>query len=129
LLAVLLVTAALLVRLAVPAGFMPVPGGGFAITICTGYGPLSPATAVMPATPHAMSDMHHGNAGDDGGSVVSSPCAFADLAMPALSAADPVLLAAALLFILAAALVRAPDLPVRAYSRVRPPLRGPPLLA
>jgi hypothetical protein len=128
-LAALLVAAALLVRLAVPAGFMPVPGGGFAITICTGYGPLSPTTTAMPDAPHAMPDMHHQDVGEDGGSVVSSPCAFADLAMPALSAADPVLLAAALLFVLAAALARAPDLPVRAFPRLRPPLRGPPLLA
>ena len=107
---------------------MPVPGGGFAITICTGYGPFSPAATAMPAAPHAMPDMHHGDTGEDSGSVLSNPCAFADLAMPALSAADPVLLAAALLFILAAALLRALDLTARAFPRLRPPLRGPPLL-
>jgi hypothetical protein len=36
--ALLLVVAALLVRLLIPAGWMPAAAGGFSITVCTGMG-------------------------------------------------------------------------------------------
>ena len=104
--------AALLLRLTVPAGFMPVlDQGRLALTICPGSGS---------ATESGMA--HH----DGGQPKTDSNCAFADLAVPAVAGADPVLAAAALLFLIVAGLLPAAALPPGAALRLRPPLRGPP---
>ncbi|HEX8124553.1 MAG TPA: hypothetical protein VF548_03125 [Allosphingosinicella sp.] len=117
--------AALLLRLAVPAGYMPVAGqGGLALTLCPGGGPLAAAAGSDHGDP-SMPGPDHG--GDPSGSARS--CAFADLAVPAIGGADPLQLAAALIFLMAAGLVPASPLPPRAALRLRPPLRGPPLPA
>ena len=115
-LAGLLVAAALALRVLVPAGFMPsVENGRVVIAICTGYGPM---TMAMPGMDHQ----------DDGKSEqAKSPCAFADLALPAIGSADPVLLAAAIRYILALSLVLVVAQRVQPIARLRPPLRGPPL--
>jgi hypothetical protein len=103
--------AALSLRLAVPAGFMPVlDSGGPALTLCSGQ-------ATAPGMAHHEQD----------GPKADSGCAFADLALPMIRGADPVLLAAALLVILAAGLFHAAALPSGAALRLRPPLRAPPL--
>ncbi|QKS01890.1 hypothetical protein F9288_01725 [Sphingomonas sp. CL5.1] len=116
----MIVAAALAVRVLVPAGFMPtLDGGRIVIGICNGYGPATMAIAI-PGLEH-----HDGEDGDR----AHSPCAFADLALPMIGGADPVQLAGALLFILALALLLAEALPPRAAARLRPPLRGPPLVA
>ncbi len=108
--------AALMLRLAVPAGFMPaLHHGQLSLAICSGYG----TAAAEPA--HEMASPDKPKA--DGS------CAFADLALPLVGGADPVQLAAALLFILAAALVFGAVPPRRAGLRLRPPLRGPPFPA
>lgn len=108
--------AALMLRLAVPAGFMPVVHHGqLGLAICSGYG----NAAAGPD--HAMGSPDKPKA--DGS------CAFADLALPLIGGADPVQLGAALLFIMAAALFFAALLPPRAGLRLRPPLRGPPIPA
>jgi hypothetical protein len=71
-----------------------------------------------------------GDAGGDHSEAASKaqPCAFAGLGHGALGGADPVLLAAALAFILLVgfAPLRAP--PARDIAFLRPPLRGPPSL-
>jgi hypothetical protein len=106
--------AALLLRLLVPAGFMPsLAGGQLTVSICTGYGAQQVQLAV-PAREHGS---------------VASPCAFADLSLPLLAGADPIQLAAALAFVLALALLLAFALPARRLAHLRPPLRGPPTLA
>lgn len=116
----LIVAAALLVRLLVPAGFMPVfAGGAVTIAVCTGDGPMQ---VIIPAP--GATGQH-----DDRGGHATSPCAFADLALPAIGGADPVLLAAALLFVIAAALAAVAAAPHRRIAHLRPPLRGPPLPA
>lgn len=123
-LAALVVLAALAVRLAVPAGYMPVVGvDGVTLSICTGAGPLQ-----MAASGHDMHNMHnmhnmpHGQQDID----TQGRCAFADLALPAIGGADPFQLAAALAFILAVGLVPLVPLVLRDIPRLRPPLRGPP---
>jgi hypothetical protein len=114
LLALAIGLAGLMLRLAVPAGFMPVlDHGQLTLTLCSGYGAAS-----VPA-------LHHGQ----GEPSADNSCAFADLALPLVGGADPVQLAAALLFIAAAALFFAAVLPPSAGLRLRPPLRGPPLPA
>lgn len=114
----LLLAAAMLLRLLVPAGFMPmVQDGAIALAICQGSGP----PLVSPAT-HGMK--HHGEAPVK----TSEGCAFADLALPLLGGAPPVLLAALLLLAFAVALHFRAQPPSRAAPRLRPPLRGPPLI-
>ncbi|OYW47041.1 MAG: hypothetical protein B7Z33_01370 [Sphingomonadales bacterium 12-68-11] len=110
-LAVLVVLVALALRIVVPGGFMPAfAQGGVTITICHGDG-SSQSTIPVPVKtlPGA-----------------SQTCAFADLDLPALGAVDPVLLAVALAFAIALGLAASAPLRLRAFARLRPPLRGPP---
>ncbi|RDE06419.1 hypothetical protein DVW87_01475 [Sphingomonas aracearum] len=120
----LLLLAALAMRVVVPAGFMPVfDGGRVTLALCDGFGPVAPAApaAAMPDMAHGHGPVHEHPT--DG---ATSPCAFADLALPALGAADPIVLLAALAFVAVLALLQAP-LPLPALARrLRPPLRGPP---
>lgn len=115
--------AGLMLRLAVPAGFMPVMNHGqLTLTICSGYGATASEPADRTASAAASGEHHHRDKAKADGS-----CAFADLSLPLIGGADAVQLAAALLFIIAAALFFAAVLPPRAALRLRPPLRGPPL--
>lgn len=119
-LAALVLAAALLLRVLVPAGFMPTwVDGRVTLTICPGTTPAMPAVARHGAAMPGMA--HH-----EDKSTAQSPCAYADLALPALGSANPALLAAALAFVLALALHRAIPLPPRSADRLRPPLRAPP---
>lgn len=116
-LAALILAAALLLRVLVPAGFMPVNDHGrVVIAICSG---TSAGAMTMPGM------KHH----DSGGDMAKSPCAFADLALPMQGGADPVLLVAALAFVALLALVRAVPVAPRGPRNLRPPLRGPPAIA
>ena len=113
-----------MLRLAVPAGFMPVlHHGQLSLTICSGYGTAA-VQAARTASPLSGTEHH-----DEGKPQADGSCAFADLALPLIGGADPLQLAAAFLFILAAALFFAAVPPRRAGLRLRPPLRGPPLPA
>ena len=116
-----LVALALLMKLLVPTGFMPVVRGhSVTVEICTGMGPQT-MTMAMPGMAHKSGKADHSKA--------DMPCAFAGLALPSLAAADPLLLAAAILFVLATAF-RAPVARlVQRTERLRPPLRGPPAAA
>lgn len=123
LLALAIGLAALALRLAVPAGYMPMlDHGRLALTICPEAGPVvaGPSHETAASAPGAL---HH----DEGSSEARGSCAFADLALPLIGAADPVQLAAALVFIIAAGLFVGAVLPTPAALRLRPPLRGPPL--
>jgi hypothetical protein len=121
-LAAWLVAMALMMKMLVPAGFMPSATGGFmTVQLCTGMGPQT-VTMALPgkAGEHDGQDQH---------GKVDQPCAFSGLAAPTLAAADAVLLAAAIAFILAAAFMpAAPPMAVR-RAFLRPPLRGPPGIA
>ncbi|WP_423601824.1 hypothetical protein [Sphingomonas sp. MS122] len=114
-----LLALALVMKLAVPPGFMPVAASGqIMVLVCTQFGPQHVAIDVpgMPAKP-------------DDGAKMDQPCVFAGLGLAWLPGADPALLAAALVFILALgfAAVGVPRLARTPY--LRPPLRGPPLTA
>jgi hypothetical protein len=138
LLAALILTAALMVRILMPAGFMPVvEQGRITIVFCSGIAP-QPAPMAMPGMAHsAMAGMSHGAMAPHaptsreapGGSKVDAPCAFAGLAMPALSGADPFLLAATLAFLMVLAIWAPERRSFQAAVRLRPPLRGPPARA
>jgi len=116
-----LVAAALLLKVLIPAGFMPgMANGMMMVQLCTGQG----AQTVMMEIPGKAGDH---DKGDDKRAEI--PCAFSGLSAPTLAAADPVLLAVAISFIIATAFraFSRPDLRRRVY--LRPPLRGPPATA
>lgn len=116
-----LIAAALLMKVFVPAGYMPVmAGGSIAIELCSGFGPEKMAMA-MPG----MGD-HHGKG--DRSDRDDMPCGFAGHAPASMAAADPILLVIAITFIVAT-LFRMPlSWPVRRAEYLRPHLRGPPAI-
>lgn len=106
---------ALLVKLVVPAGFMPViDNGRIVISICSGTGPMALS---IPDLGHGPSDSHGKS---------EQPCLFSGLSASSLAATDPVVLAAAILFILALGLLPARTPAAMAPAYLRPPTRGPP---
>lgn len=120
-LAALLLALALCVKAIVPAGFMPGSDERFiTVSVCTdASGGLMTRQIAIPGKGDAAQD-HARSKGE---------CAFAGLAMAVIGGADVVLLATALAFILALGFAERPVLAQRDASRLRPPLRGPPLAA
>ncbi len=123
-LALVLLALAMAVRALVPAGFMisATSDRFLTVTICAdASGTPKEMRIAIPDKDDGGND--HPEAADKG-----QPCAFAGLGHAALGGTDPVLLAAALAFILLIGLapLRAP--PARDISFLRPPLRGPPSL-
>jgi len=109
----------MMMKVLVPAGFMPtLDHGEIVISICSGTGPM---TMVM-----AMPGMEHGKKGDSQHGKTEQPCAFSGLSAPSLAAADPILLALAILFVMALALRPMVPSVVQQRPHLRPPLRGPP---
>lgn len=125
LLAWLMVGAALAMKVLVPAGFMPVAekNGTITVRICSGTldGPMTMEMA-MPGLPGGKGDHHKSGKAE-------MPCAFAGLAMPMLSGADPLLLVLAIALIMALASRVLPPAVPRRSAYLRPPLRGPPITA
>ena len=118
----LICAATLLLRLLVPSGYMiDRVSGHFTITICSGI--AAPAvTTAMPGMHGEMPD--HGKPGDHG--KAEMPCAFSGFSAAALSATDPLQLAALIVFIMGAVFARRTLPPCVAWAYLRPPLRGPP---
>lgn len=110
---------ALALKTLLPGGFMTVAQGKtMTVMLCSGTGPASITVQVPMESDHQP----------DSGKAADTHCAFSALGSPALAAADPVLLEAALLFAFVLALL-APTLPlVQRPSYLRPPLRGPPAI-
>ena len=118
-----LVALALLLKLVVPTGYMiGTENGALTIELCSGAGPMKMA---MP-----MAGMVHGSDHKDDHAKADMPCAFAGLTLPSLAAADPLLLAAAIGFIIRTVFrTSAHAAPGRVPPYLRPPLRGPPAAA
>jgi hypothetical protein len=123
-LTLVLLALALAVKALVPAGFMIAPAGErfLTVTIC------SDATGVPKQMQIAIPDKDgtggdHAKAADKG-----QPCAFSGLGHAMLGGADPVLLAAALAFILLIGFAPLTSPPTRDIAFLRPPLRGPPAI-
>lgn len=110
----------LLLKVAVPSGYMlDTSGGSVGIVACSGMGPMTIAT--MPA----MADHTHGT--HKGADKTELPCAFAGLNAASLAAADPLLLALALAFVVTLLFRRTAPSVLATALHLRPPLRGPPL--
>jgi len=121
-LAFALVALCLAVRALIPAGMMIGAGPRtLTVQICDGYADGAGVhAALIPLAKH----------GDAGKALPDhQPCAFSALGHAGLGAADPLLVLAAIAFVLL--LGRRPDPvpPRRAARRLRPPLRAPPALA
>jgi len=146
-LALWLAVATLTVKLLVPAGFMVgVVDGRVSLQICSGFGPVVAAPTMdhamaghaMPGPvddARAMAD-HRGETGHDGAehdgaehAGVAMPCPFAALAHGAMAAADAVVLASAIAFVLALGFAAVVRPAARRVPFLRPPLRGPPILS
>ncbi|WP_428968505.1 hypothetical protein ACQR50_12065 [Sphingomonas sp. Xoc002] len=134
-LAVLICTAALLLKLLIPAGYMiGQVDGRAAIILCPGRAPAPVPMAhdgamamAHAAMSHARSEHGSGHSGQDHGR--DMPCAFAGLTAPGLAATDPIQLALLIAFVMAIGLAM-PVLPRPvAAPYLRPPLRGPPALS
>lgn len=118
-LAACLVAATLLVRLTVPAGYMPMAGSA-ALMICPDQGTMPPAMVMMPG------GMHHHDKGEHG--KAEQPCAFAGIAAPSLAATEMPSLAPTSMPVVPPAHVLPHALAPPQRSFLRPPLRGPPTL-
>lgn len=107
-------------KMLVPTGYMVMPTeGGVGIALCPGVAPQQ-----MTAMPGMA---HHDPAPTGGHGEAEQPCAFAGLSAPSLAAADPLVLALAVAFVLALGLRVAAPRAVAATPLLRPPSRGPPL--
>lgn len=118
-LAIFLIAAALLLKIWVPQGYMPGASGGFMVVeICSG---AEPRTMVIAFPGKAPEEPRH--------DAMDMPCAFSGLSAPSLSAADPIVLAFAIIFILATGLRPATGPLTARLVRLRPPAQGPPAIA
>jgi hypothetical protein len=109
---------ALAMKILVPAGFMPVISvTGMSIEICGGTARAQGAMAMPGMAHHSDKSDHQGR---------DLPCAFSGLTAPSLAAADPVLLAIAIAFIVRLVFRVRTAAPIVARAYLRPPLRGPP---
>lgn len=134
-LALLIVGAALLLKLLVPTGYMiGARDGQLSVIVCPGVVPAPAVGHPQMSTHHQMAapqvaadhgaPMRHDGSGQHG--QVEMPCAFAGLSAAALGAIDPIQLAGLIAFVLAIgfAAVVVPVVVRPVY--LRPPLRGPP---
>lgn len=119
--AVWLVALALLMRVLVPTGYMlGMSAGSITVELCSGHGAM-PMPMPMPMPGMA----HHGGDRSDHGKA-EQPCAFSGLSAPSLAAADPILLALVVAFIVATAFRAAVPSLARRPAFLRPPTTGPP---
>lgn len=119
-LAMALVALALAMRALIPVGFMPgsTATSSFTVLVCadaTGlHAPMTIKVAKQTGAPQAKANEH---------------CAFAGLGMAALGGADPVLLAAAIAFLIALGFGPVALPVLRRAPRALPPPCGPPALS
>jgi len=124
-LTLVLLALAMLVKALIPAGYMIAPAGErfLTVTICAdASGTTKQMRIAIPDKDDTGGD--HSDAAD-----TDQVCAFAGLGHVALGGADPILLAAALAFILLVGLAPLRSPPARDIAFLRPPLRGPPSLS
>jgi len=115
---------ALLLRLAIPDGWMPVQTAhGWRLTICTGMGPLDAMPAMTMG--HGAHEMPRG----DHHKAASSVCAFAGIGVATAEPFVPSLALIAPIFAAAPALVREVVAIGRGLAAPPPPQTGPPLIA
>lgn len=116
----LIVALAVMARALVPAGYMAqATPTGLTMALCSGV-PGQTVTIALPADDGAAK---HAIAKAD------SPCAFSALSQAGIAAADPILLAIAVVFIMSLGRWSVGAIWLSVRRQLRPPLRGPPLVA
>lgn len=128
-----IVVMALLTRMMVPAGYMPmVENGHVVIMLCAEQ---NPGMGDMPAMAGMASMIGmHADADRSGGHDMpdhdkNGSCGFGGLSLASLAAVDPILLALAILFIAATVFRRPQVFHVTAARFLWPPRTGPPVHA
>jgi hypothetical protein len=120
--AALVVALALAMKALVPAGYMIAPQFMvLTVTIC--------ADAQGKRITHDITVPKETGHGEASGDKAGNACSWSSLSMASLGSAPPELLAIALAFIVALGFLPAAPPVARIASWLRPPLRGPPLLA
>jgi hypothetical protein len=116
-LALLLVAVVLFARIFVPTGYMFTPtAGGFVVQMCSGQGAMQVVLDIgKPAPP------------EDHSGKMDAPCAFSGIGMAAMAAVDVALLVIAIAFVVALGTRSTHASPIRILTRLRPPLRAPPV--
>ena len=121
-LALLLIALALCLKAAVPAGFMAeAANGSITVRICDGQ-----SHGVSVAVPLEQGGGKHDARGHGSDGV---PCAYTALSLGALGGADPLLLDAAIAFLLLLGFAPLAAPALRRIAFALPPLRGPPIPA
>ncbi|WP_417592899.1 hypothetical protein [Parasphingorhabdus sp.] len=117
--------AALAMKILVPPGYMVNQDTKtFTVKICNGIGNAE-TTIEIPFGPKTAGKEKHDGAGDPSGTT----CSFAGFSQLVATGADPIQLVLAILFILLAGL-QLLQMPLPGVAdRLRPPLRGPPVIA
>tara|TARA_R110002033_G_scaffold15886_2_gene44462 strand:+ start:509 stop:922 length:414 start_codon:yes stop_codon:yes gene_type:complete len=117
--------AVLAMKILVPPGYMVSQDTKtFTVKICDGIG-NSQSTIEIPFDAKTAGQEQHDGAGDPSGTT----CSFAGFSQLVATGADPIQLALAILFILLAGL-QLLQMPLPGVAdRLRPPLRGPPVIA
>jgi len=125
-LAMAIIAIALCMKALVPAGYMFGGGSGgmlLSVQLCSeGGGPQSITIAVPGTGGDEKGQSGHNGHGDP-------PCPYSALSMAADTGADAPMLAAALLFIIAIGFAPIVAVHLQRLPRLRPPLRGPPILS
>lgn len=115
----LLLTCTLVVRVCVPAGFMPMMhNGAFSLMWCPGMAAAAPMAG--------MADMHGGKSDGKHHGAPQSQCPFAAAGLGALRSPDFAVLLAAIAFAYLLVSRRVAPLLLLPAGRLRPPLRAPP---
>lgn len=117
---------ALALRALLPAGMMLTPvDHTLTVSICTDASGGQMTRQIVVAPSETAPNKAHDGKTDS----ATAPCPYAALSMAALGGADPLLLAAALALIVATGFAPTTAAHPRAIPHLRPPLRGPPLIA
>jgi len=129
-LATLLLAAALLMRAAVPSGYMvSQASGGPLLSLCAGSTNTAALDREAIATLRQLQAITaQNNADHEPAREAAKVCPYAVLAHASLPGADPILLEAALAFVLALGFAAAALPALQRPAFLRPPMRAPPAL-
>lgn len=128
--AVVIIAVAMFAKALVPQGYMVMPSNGaITVSLCFGQGSQMVALDLgKEADGVRYADGAKGGGDHEDGKNAHPPCAFSGLSMAAALGAAPALLGLAIAYIMALGLLPVVPRAQHAPSRLRPPLRAPPVL-
>lgn len=124
------ILAAVLLRSAIPAGYMVSQQAGTPqVLLCHASSGAKDEVKAQTALRHLAAIVQQGQPDPGPASAATDPCPYAVLSFASLAGADPILLAAALVFVLAIGFAAQPLPPIRRARFFTPPMRAPPALS